>query len=457
MSNPLIFDDFISDVRVQRAKNLLLEALSDAKNKIQDIKPKDPVRIQTYTEYLNTFSGFRANPLYYPYIGSGIGNGALVELLDGSIKYDLISGIGPQYLGHSFEGLVSTAIDSALCDTIMQGNLQQNLIGVKLSELLCKLSGLDHCFLSSSGAMAGENSLKVCFQKNYPANRILAFDHAFAGRTLALSQITDKPQFRKGLPANLHIDYIPFYSESDPEGSSKKSLQALEQHIVRYPQQHAVMCIELIQGEGGFYTAPPSYFKSIIDILKKHSIGVWLDEVQSFARTEDLFCYHHYGLKKLADVVSIGKVSQVCATLFTKEYAPKPGLLSQTFTASTSALYASYFLINYALEHNFFGKQGVINRLHESFAKRLSELSRRYPNAIQGPFGIGAMIAFTVLDGSVEKVTDYLQKLFENGVIGFIAGSNPCRVRFLVPVGVLTDRDIDKIFAIIEKTLHECL
>ena len=56
---------------------------------------------------------------------------------------------------------------------------------------------LAHGFLTSSGAMANENALKAIFQKQHPAHRLLAFEHCFAGRTLALSQVTDKAAFTR--------------------------------------------------------------------------------------------------------------------------------------------------------------------------------------------------------------------------------------------------------------------
>ena len=135
----------------------------------------------------------------------------------------------------------------------MQGHLQQNQEAYLLSKLLTEASGLDHCFLSSSGSMANENALKLIFQKKFPATRLLTFEKCFMGRTLSLAQLTDKPSFREGLPSNLAVDYVPFYQEADPEESTRHALRVLHQHLNRYPHQHAAMCFEMIQGEGGMY------------------------------------------------------------------------------------------------------------------------------------------------------------------------------------------------------------
>ncbi|HEV8051773.1 MAG TPA: acetylornithine aminotransferase, partial [Parachlamydiaceae bacterium] len=150
---------------------------------------------------------------------------------------------------------------------------------------------------------------------------------------------------------------------------------------------------------------------------------------------------------------SIGKLSQVCATFFTDEYKPKPGLLSQTFTGSTSAIQGGFAIINELINGGYYGPEGKIQLIHHHFVKKLEALSSKYPYLLQGPFGTGCMIAFTPYDGIAQKVTEFVQRLFTAGVMGFIAGSNPTRVRFLIPAGAITYEDIDKAMDIIEATL----
>lgn len=72
---------------------------------------------------------------------------------------------------------------------------------------------------------------------------------------------------------------------------------------------------------------------------------------------------------------------------------------------------------------------------------------------IRGPFGIGAMIAFTPFDGEAQRTTGIVQALFEAGVMSFIAGTNPTRIRFLIPVGAVTTDDIDHVTKIIKDVL----
>lgn len=444
---------FKQDPRVIEGKKLLIEALQEHQQRLTRVRPPKEELLQSYYDTLALFHSIRGGKLYYPYLGSGWGRGPLVELLDGSVKYDMISGIGPHFWGHSHPGLTEVALDAALADTIMQGHLQQNQDAYTLSHLLVTASGLDHCFLSSSGAMANENAMKLAFHRNFPADRILAFDHCFMGRTLALAQITDKPNFREGLPLHLPVDYVPFYQADRPEESTKLSVKTLKQHLNRYPKRHAAMCFELIQGEGGFNVGTRDYFISLMDVLKEHQVAIFVDEIQTFGRTTELFAYQYFGLEDYVDLVSIGKLSQVCATLFKSHYKPKPGLLSQTFTSSSIALKASCWILQHLLSDQFFGPDGALAKLHGRFVEHFSRIEADDPTIIQGPYGIGSMIAFTPFGGEHSQVEKFVQKLFEAGVISFVAGSHPTRVRLLIPAGAMTLDDVDAVMQIIEKTL----
>src|SRR6185295_15939981 len=104
----------------------MMQALAEHQKALTAVRPPNPERQVTYDACLKQFGEHRAGALFYPYLGSGIGNGPFVELADGSVKFDMISGIGVHHFGHSNPALVNAASDAALRDTVMQGNLQQN-------------------------------------------------------------------------------------------------------------------------------------------------------------------------------------------------------------------------------------------------------------------------------------------------------------------------------------------
>ena len=91
--------------------------------------------------------------------------------------------------------------------------------------------------------------------------------------------------------------------------------------------------------------------------MKNEHIPVFIDEVQTFGRTSQLFSAQHFKIIELADVISIGKLSQVCATLYRKQFKPKPGII-KTFTSSTTAIECGYQIIHYLLSNKHFGFSG---------------------------------------------------------------------------------------------------
>jgi 4-aminobutyrate aminotransferase-like enzyme len=454
------YNEFLNDPDVIRAKNELLRLFAQFQKKLTGIVPPDPDLKISYLETISEFNRERGGNLFFNYLGSGMGSGPFVELADGSVKYDFISGIGVHHLGHGRPEVVRACLDAALSDVVMQGNLQQNTQSTKTAKLLLDAAnkfgaGFEHCFFSTSGAMANENALKLIFQKRHPADRILAFAGCFAGRTLALAQITDKEAYRIGLPSTLSVDYVPFYDANRPAESCKAALDRLTGYLDRYPGRYACMMFELVQGEGGFYPGTREFFAPLMDLLQEHQTAIFIDEIQTFSRLPELFAYQYFGLDGYPDVVTVAKAAQVSATLFTGEYNPQPGLLSQTFTSATSALYACEAILKNLLSGDYFGPNGRIVRFHDRFVEKLESISKKYPDLIGGPYGIGAMVAFTAFGGDLDKVKRFLQALFYNGVLAFYAGHNPTRVRFLPPIGAITEADIDNVCELVERTLVE--
>jgi acetylornithine aminotransferase len=65
------------------------------------------------------------------------------------------------------------------------------------------------------------------------------------------------------------------------------------------------------------------------------------------------------------------------------------------------------------------------------------------------------MIAFTPGNGSSEAAKTMVEKMFHAGLMSFVAGSDPTRIRFLPPPGITTLAHIDMACDIIEKVLHD--
>ena len=160
----LVAADLRADSRIAEARRLIAEAVADHSRGIQDVRAGDPDLSVAYEQLLSRLADTRGGPPFWPYLSSGLGHGPYVELADGSVKLDFIGGIGVHGAGHSHEAMIDAALDAALEDTVMQGNLQQHPPSIKLSERLIKMASaggaaIDHCLLSTSGAMAPASTI----------------------------------------------------------------------------------------------------------------------------------------------------------------------------------------------------------------------------------------------------------------------------------------------------------
>ena len=455
----LIADKLRNDPRVAEARRLLAEALHDAQSELQGPHGPTPELIASYSKLLERLAAARGGATYFPYLSSGLGRGPLVELADGSVKFDFISGIGVHGLGHSHPEMLDACIDAALEDVVMQGNLQQHPPAVQVCERILSLANrrgaaLGHCLLSTSGAMANENALKIAFHNRQPADRILAIDNCFAGRTIATAQLTDRPQYRQGIPTAIAVDYLPMLtSESTGEGV-EAGLSALRKTLARYPGKYAALWLELVAGEGGYYPASTEYIRGLCTLAREANVLVIFDEIQTFARLSEPFAFQHFGLDPYADIVTFGKITQVCGTLYRHDLKPKGPLLSQTFIAATSSIATGLRMLDALERANCFGEGGENVRRHQVYAARMQQMAQRYPGKVNGPFGCGMMFAMTPADGSEQLATRMVNMLYEAGLMSFLAGHDPARIRFLPPPGITTDADIHAACDIIESVIE---
>ncbi|MFG0256861.1 MAG: aminotransferase class III-fold pyridoxal phosphate-dependent enzyme [Phycisphaerales bacterium JB043] len=460
---------FASDVLASSIDAIVSELTQHA-SRITSIRGPEGELKADYEQLVKRAGESRGRGLMLPYIGSGLGNGVFVELADGSVKYDLTNGIGPHFFGHSDADLTRVALESSARDTSMQGHLQMNADAVEYTELLVeeasRNSRLRHCFLGTSGAMANESALKICMAHKAPASRVIAFQDCFMGRSLAMSCIGDNPAFRVGLPSVIDVDYMPFFTPANvlKHGGEKKFIEIavaqLKEYIHRYPDQHACFVFELVQGEGGYNDAPREFFVALMDVCKEHGIPIWMDEIQTFGRTTEMFCYEAFDLGEYVDVLSAGKLTQACATLFTEELTPSGPLLSGTFLGSTVALNVGKRMLTRLREGGYYGPDGIIARHHQTYLEHVKTLAEKHPDCfprseevptIAG--GLGGMMRMTPFGGEKAMIAKFCKTLFDEGAIAIWCGHGPYHARFLPPLGNLPFEEWDGIFDVFERTL----
>jgi acetylornithine/N-succinyldiaminopimelate aminotransferase len=424
---------------------------------ISGVRSANPALADGYKKKMDLIAALRGRPLYHPYVGTGAGNGCFVELEDGSVKLDLINGIGIHIMGHSHPRVMKAAVRGALSDVVMQGNLQPNHDYIRLTEKLVQIAGrrsrLKHAWFSTCGTMANENALKMARQKNSPAKYVFAMKNAFAGRSTMMAEVTDNTAYKQGLPEYGEILRIPNYDKKDPQ-SIEKALRSMKEQYAKHEKDISCFVFEPMLGEGGFVPTPREFFVPLLDFCKLNKIAVWADEVQTFARTGEFFAFETLDLGSYVDLVTIAKTVQLGATLYTEEYNPKPGLIAGTFSGGSSSMTAGLEILE-MLEEGFLGNNGRIAKIHEQFIQGLNELNAgTCQNLVRDAGGMGLMIAFTPFDGKKEQVEALIKVLFKNGMIAFSCGKDPVRIRFLIPA-IIQDHEINLALQIVEKSILE--
>lgn len=459
MSHKTIGDEIFHSEKINSLIKDLAEEVAQKNRRIQGVKDADPNLVIEDENKRTLIGKLRGRPLYHPYIGSRAGFGPYVELEDGSVKLDLINGIGIHIMGHGHPKLIETAIRASLSDIVMQGNLQPNAEYVALTEKLVKLAGkqsrLKHAWLATCGTMANENALKISRQKNSPAKMIVAFNDAFAGRSTMMAEVTDNASYKVGLPTYNEVLRLPFCGSNSSKECHEQALRKLKEYYGQFEKNIACLVFEPMQGEGGFKYGSREFLLPLLQFCREKKIAVWADEVQTFTRTGQLFAFETLGIGQYIDICTVAKTVQVGATLYTEEYNPQPGLIAGTFSGSTVSLAVGNEILRILSEEGYFGPEGKIQNIHKSFVEMLNSLAQ---GSCQGLLadagGLGLMVAVTPYDGTKQKTEDLIKRLYKNNLIAFSCGKDPYRIRFLLPA-TMDEKSIAVAKSIIEKSVLE--
>ena len=137
------------------------------------------------------------------------GKGCHVWDTEGNEYLDLYGGHAVISVGHSHPTYVK-AITEQVNKLGFYSNSVINSLQQKLADKLGKASGYDDysLFLINSGAEANENALKLASFHN-GKKRVIAFKHAFHGRTSAAVRVTDNPKIIAPVNEDLAVTYLP--------------------------------------------------------------------------------------------------------------------------------------------------------------------------------------------------------------------------------------------------------
>ncbi len=357
------------------------------------------------------------------------GEGAWLFTADGRRMLDFGAGIATSSLGHGNKHLVQAIAEQA-ARVMHTSNLYRVPQAERLAARLVDASFADSVFFCNSGAEANEGMVKMMRKTMAETGRpdryrIICFDGAFHGRTLAMLAATNNPKYLKGFgPVVDGFDHVPF-----------NNMNAVRNAIG--PETAGIM-IEPVQGEGGIRPAHLQFLRDLRAACDEFGILMGLDEVQSgMGRTGKLFAHQWAGIEP--DVMAIAKGIAggfPMGAILAKEAVAKhlvPGTHGTTFGGNPLACAAANAVLDVMLAPGFLEE---VDRKGRKLWGLLQQLVREEPMVLEEVRGAGLIV------GLKAKVPNgELQDAFmAEGLLTVAAGDNVVR---LVPPLVITDADIE--------------
>ena len=296
----------------------------------------------------------------------------------------------------------------------------------------------------SSGAEAVENAVKIA-RASTGRPGIIAFSGGFHGRTMMGCALTGKVvPYKVGFgpfPSEVYHVPFPMALHGVSVDDTLHALQTLFKADVE-PQRIAAMIIEPVQGEGGFYVAPPELMRALRQVCDEYGILLIFDEVQTgFGRTGKLFAAEHYDV--LPDIMTMAKsmaggmtLSAVCGKAEVMD-GPAPGGLGGTYAGNPLAIAASHAVIDIIEQENLVERAQLLG---QKLTARLHAAQAKVP-ALKEVRGLGSMIAAEFVDPatgepSPDAVKRVQQAALEAGLILLTCGVYGNVMRFLYPLTI---------------------
>lgn len=335
------------------------------------------------------------------------GKGCHVWDTEGNEYLDLYGGHAVISVGHSHPAYVK-AITEQVGKLGFYSNSVINSLQQQLADRLGKACGYDDysLFLINSGAEANENALKLASFHN-GKKRVLAFKHAFHGRTSAAVRVTDNPKIIAPVNEGLPVTYLPLNDAAAVEAELKKG-------------DVSSVIIEGIQGIGGIQMPTDAFMQQLRALCTKYEACLILDEIQSgYGRSGQFFAHQHAGIRP--DLITVAKGIAngfpMGGLLISPMFKPVYGMLGTTFGGNHLACAAAIAVLDIMQQEHLVENAARVG----SFL--LDEL-HKLPG-IKEVRGRGLMIGVEFED-SIKEVRSRL--LFEEKVFTGVAGTNTIRL-----------------------------
>ena len=255
--------------------------------------------------------------------------------------------------------------------------------------------------LLTTGAEAVENAIKIA-RAYTKRSAVIAVGGGVHGRTMMGMALTGKvAPYKAGFgpfPAEIYHALFPSPLHGVSVDDAMASIEALFKYDVE-PERVAAFILEPVQGEGGFYVAPPEFVTGLKALADRYGILLIADEVQTGAgRTGTWFACEQWPVAP--DLITTAKslaggfpLSGVVGRADVID-APAAGGLGGTYAGSPVACAAALAVIDAFEKENLLARSQDMGAL---LVRALKEMAATVP-AIGDVRGLGAMVAIELFE-----------------------------------------------------------
>jgi 4-aminobutyrate aminotransferase / (S)-3-amino-2-methylpropionate transaminase / 5-aminovalerate transaminase len=385
-----------------------------------------------------------------PVFAAAAGGGVVVDV-DGNSLIDFGSGIAVVTVGNADPTVAASVADQAGRFTHTCFMITGYEGYVEVAERLNRLTpGTHHkkTALFNSGAEAVENAVKIA--RSYTHKQaVVAFDHAYHGRTNLTMALTSKNMpYKSGFGPFAGEIYrapmsYPYRDGLDGPTAANRAIVQIETQIG--VDNLAALIIEPLQGEGGFVVPAPGFLPALADWAKSRGVVFIADEVQTgFARTGTMFASEHESIVPDLIVMAKGIAGGLPLSAVTGRAeimdAPHVGGLGGTYGGNPIACAAALA----AMDH--FEHDGLLERarqIENVITKRLQQAQATDPR-IGDVRGRGAMMAVELVHPTTGEPDAALtgrvaRAAHAEGVIVLTCGTYGNVIRLLPPLSITDD------------------
>jgi acetylornithine/N-succinyldiaminopimelate aminotransferase len=371
------------------------------------------------------------------------GEGAWLMTQDGRRFLDFGAGIATSSLGHNHPHLVA-AIAAQAGKVMHVSNLYRVPEAERLARRLAAATFADSVFFCNSGAEANEGMVKLMrkamAEEGHPERfRLICFEGAFHGRTLAMLAATGNEKYLKGFgPPVEGFEHVPF-----------NNLNAVRAAI---GPETAGILVEPVQGEGGIRAASLQFLRDLRATCDEFGLLLGMDEIQcGMGRTGRLFAHEWAGI--VPDVMSAAKGVAggfpMGAILATERVARHmtPGTHGSTFGGNPLACAAANAVLDVVLAPGFLE---AVDQTARKLWRDLERLVAEFPQVFSEVRGAGLILGLKCVVPQGEVAAACLAE----GLLTVNAGENVLR---LVPPLIVRAPECDEAVAMLARAARRCL